>query len=110
MHHMRLGNLAVFLLLFEAATGVGLMFHYRPVVGLAYPDLVDLREVSGFGFVRGLHRWGAYAAVITVWLHLLRVALRAAYAPPRRLNWTVEPVWFRMGRWTPRWMQSALIG
>ncbi len=86
---MRLGNLAVFLLLFEAATGIGLMFHYRPVVGLAYLDLVDLREVSGFGFVRGLHRWGAYAAVIAVWLHLLRVALRGAYAPPRRLNWTV---------------------
>ncbi len=86
---MRLGNLAVFLLLFEAATGVGLTFHYRPAVGVAYLDVVDLREVSGFGFVRGLHRWGAWAAVITVWLHMLRVALRGAYAPPRRLNWTV---------------------
>ena len=84
---MRLGNLAVFLLLFEAATGLGLMFHYRPAVGLAYLDVVDLREVSGFGFLRGLHRWGAYAAVIAVWLHLLRTALRGAYAPPRRLNW-----------------------
>ncbi len=86
---MRLGNLAVFLLLFEAVTGVGLMFHYRPAVGAAYLDIVDLREVSGFGFLRGLHRWGAYAAVITVWLHLLRVALRGAYAPPRRSNWAV---------------------
>ncbi len=86
---MRLGYLAVFLLLLEAATGVGLMFHYRPAVGVAYLDLVDLREVSGFGFLRGLHRWGAYAAVITVWLHMLRVALRGAYAPPRRFNWTV---------------------
>ncbi len=85
---MRLGNLAVFLLLFEAATGVGLMFHYRPAVGAAYLDMVDLREVSGFGFARSLHRWGAYAAVVVVWLHLLRVALRGAYAPPRRLNWT----------------------
>ncbi len=89
---MRLGNLAVFLLLFEAVTGLGLMFHYRPAVGFAYLDMVDLREVSGFGFVRGLHRWGAYAAVIAVWLHLLRVALRGAYAPPRRLNWGVGVV------------------
>ncbi len=86
---MRLGNLAIFLLLLEAATGIGLMFHYRPVVALAYPDLVDLREVSGLGFVRGLHRWGAYAAVIAVWLHLLRVALRGTCAPPRHFNWTV---------------------
>ncbi len=87
--NLRLGNLAVFLLLLEAATGIGLMFHYRPVVGLAYSDLVDLREVSGFGFARGLHRWGAYAAVIVVWLHLLRVAVRGTFAPPRRLNWTI---------------------
>ncbi len=86
---MRLGHLAVFLLLFEAVTGVGLMFHYRPAVGVAFQDIVDLREVSGFGFMRGLHRWGAYAAVIAVWLHMLRVALRGAYAPPRRLNWMV---------------------
>ncbi len=86
---MRLGHLTVFLLLLEAVTGLGLMFHYRPVVGFAYTDLVDLREVSAFGFVRGLHRWGAYGAVITVWLHLLRVALRGAYAPPRRRNWMI---------------------
>ena len=84
---MRFGNLAVFLLLMAAATGVGLMFHYRPAAGFAHADLVDLREVSGVGFLRSLHRWGAYAVVITVWLHLLRAALRGAYAPPRRLNW-----------------------
>ncbi len=89
---MRFGNLAVFLLLLEAATGLGLLFHYRPAIGLAYLDMVDLREVSGFGFLRGLHRWGAYAAVIVVWLHLLRVALRGAYDPPRRLNWSVGVV------------------
>lgn len=86
---MRLGNLAVFLLLLEAVTGIGLMFHYRPAIDAAYLDIVDLREVSSFGFARGLHRYGAYAAVIVVWLHLLQVALRGAYAPPRRLNWII---------------------
>ncbi len=85
---MRFGNLAVFLLLLEAATGLGLMYHYRPAVDAAYLDIVDLREASGFGFLRGLHRWGASAAVVVVWLHLLRCALRGAYAPPRRRNWT----------------------
>ncbi len=86
---MRFGNLAVFLLLLVAATGVGLMFHYRPAAGVAYADLVDLREISGAGFLRSLHRWGAYAVVIAVWLHLLRAALRGAYAPPRRFNWSL---------------------
>ena len=89
---MRFGNLAVCLLLLEAASGLGLLFHYRPAIGVAYLDMIDLREISGFGFLRGLHRWGAYAAVIMVWLHLVRVALRGAYAPPRRRNWSVGVV------------------
>lgn len=89
---MRLGNLAIFLLVCEALTGLGLMFHYRPTVDSAYLDLVDLREVSRFGFARALHRWGAWAAVIAVWLHLVRVALRRSYTPPRRFNWTVGVV------------------
>ena len=92
MRSMRFGNLAVFLLLLVAATGVGLMFHYRPVAGVAYADLVDLREVSGVGFLRGLHRWGAYAVLIAVWLHMLRTALRGDYAPPRRTNWSLGVV------------------
>ncbi len=83
------GRLAVFLLIVEAATGLVLMFYYRPTAGTAYLDLVDLREVSRLGFVRELHRWGAYAAVIAVWLHLFQTAVRGAYRAPRRLNWAV---------------------
>ena len=86
------GRLAVALLVAEALTGLILMFHYRPTVDSAHLDLVDLREVSRFGFVRSLHRWGAHAAVILVWLHLFRVALRGAYAVPRRRDWAVGVV------------------
>lgn len=68
------------------------MFHYRPAVDAAYLDLVDLREVSRLGFVRQLHLWGAHAAVILVWLHLLQAAVRGAHAPPRRANWSVGVV------------------
>ncbi len=85
----RLGHLAVCLLVCEALTGLGLMFHYRPTVETAYLDLVDLREISRFSALRGLHYWGAHATVIVVWLHLLQVAVRGAYAPPRRANWSV---------------------
>ena len=85
----RLGRVAGYLLAFVALTGLGLMFHYRPAVPTAYLDLVDLREVSRFGFLRQLHLWGSHAAVIVVWLHLLRTAVRGAYAPPRRLNWSI---------------------
>ncbi len=76
------GRLAVVLLVAEALSGLVLMFYYRPTAVTAYLDLVDLREVSRLGFVRALHRWGSHAVVILVWVHLVRVALRATY--PRR--------------------------
>lgn len=77
---MRLQSLAVFLLCFLALTGIGLLFHYRPAVDAGYLDLVDLREVSRFGFLRDLHLWASHAVVIVVCLHLLRSALRGRTA------------------------------
>ncbi len=71
-----LGSLAVFLFVLAGVTGLVLMTSYRPTVAHAYGDVVDLREASALGFVRGLHYWGAQALVIVVWLHLLRVVLR----------------------------------
>lgn len=84
-----LGSLAVFLFGLEALTGLGLLFHYRPTPGTAHADLVELREVSAFGFARDLHHWGAHALVIVVGLHLFRVVMSGAHKPPRHVNWTV---------------------
>src|SRR3990172_9431953 len=36
-----------------------------------------------------LHRWGAHAMIITIWLHMLRVFLTGSYKPPREFNWSV---------------------
>ncbi len=41
------------------------------------------------GILRELHRWGAHAMVITVWLHMFRVFLTGRYKPPREFNWNV---------------------
>ncbi|MCP3960312.1 MAG: DUF4405 domain-containing protein [bacterium] len=84
---MRLLHLAVSLLCFLALTGVGLLFHYRPDVSAGYLDLIDLREVSRFGFLRDLHLWASHAAVIVIWLHLLRAALRGRASGARRREW-----------------------
>ena len=86
------GWLAVALLVAQALSGLVLMFHYRPAVASAFLDLVDLREVSRFGFMRTLHRWGSHAVVLLLWLHLLKAALRGHYASPRHRNWTVGVV------------------
>jgi len=84
-----MGGLTFFLFLVETITGVLLMFYYRPVVEYAYTDIQDLAAQVPVGKMRELHRWGAHAMVITVWLHMLRVFLTGSYKPPREFNWNV---------------------
>src|SRR6266436_2550086 len=66
-----------------------LMFYYRPTLEYAYTDILDLREQVPLGIMREIHRWGAHAMVITVWLHMFRVFMTGSYKPPREFNWNV---------------------
>src|ERR1044071_3933943 len=84
-----MGGVTFFLFLVETITGVLLMFHYRPTVEWAYADITALRDVTSLGIMREIHRWGAHAMVITVWLHMYRVFLTGSYKPPREFNWVV---------------------
>ena len=84
-----MGGTAFFLFLVETITGLLLMFYYRPSVEYAFVDIVDLREAAAFGIMRELHRWGAHAMVIAVWLHMFRVFMTGSYKPPREFNWNV---------------------
>jgi len=84
-----MGGLTFFLFLVETVTGVLLMFYYRPTVEFAYNDIIDLREHVPLGIMRELHRWGAHAMVISVWLHMFRVFMTGSYKPPREFNWNV---------------------
>src|ERR671926_1183792 len=84
-----MGGLTFFLFLVETVTGVLLMFYYRPTLEHAYNDILALRDVATLGVLRELHRWGAHAMVITIWLHMYRVFLTGSYKPPREFNWGV---------------------
>ena len=84
-----MGGVTFFLFLVETITGVLLMFYYRPTLEWAYSDILSLRDVTSLGVLRELHRWGAHAMVITVWLHMYRVFLTGSYKPPREFNWVV---------------------
>ena len=81
-----MGGLTFFLYLVEVVTGVLLMFYYRPVVEYAYFDIQELRAHVTLGLLREMHRWGAHAMVITIWLHMMRVFLTGSYKPPREFN------------------------
>ncbi len=84
-----MGGISFFLFLALTVTGVLLMFYYRPTVEYAYNDIIALREHVPLGIMRELHRWGAHAMVIAVWLHMYRVFLTGSYKPPREFNWNV---------------------
>jgi quinol-cytochrome oxidoreductase complex cytochrome b subunit len=87
-----MGGVTFFLFLVETVTGVLLMFYYRPTLEWAYNDILALRDVYSLGIMREIHRWGAHAMVITVWLHMYRVFLTGSYKPPREFNWVVGVV------------------
>ena len=84
-----MGGLSFFLFLIETISGILLMFYYRPTIEYAYPDIIDLAEQVPFGIMREVHRWGAHAMVITVWLHMFRVFMTGSYKPPREFNWSI---------------------
>ena len=84
-----MGGMSFFLFLSLTLTGLLLMFYYRPTLEYAYTDIVALREHVPLGIMREMHRWGAHAMVITVWLHMFRVFMTGSYKPPREFNWSV---------------------
>ncbi len=85
-----MGGITFLLFLVETVTGVILMFYYRPTAEYAYHDMKYLQFDVPFGMVmRNMHRWGAHAMVITVWLHMFRVFMTGSYKSPREFNWVV---------------------
>src|SRR5262252_2152981 len=87
-----MGGLTFFLYLAEVVSGVLLMFYYRPVIEYAYQDIQDLRAHVTLGVLREIHRWGAHAMIIAIWLHMMRVFLTGSYKPPREFNWAVGTI------------------
>jgi quinol-cytochrome oxidoreductase complex cytochrome b subunit len=83
------GGTTFFLFLVETVTGLLLMFYYRPTAEYAFSDILDLRSQVPLGIMREIHRWGAHAMVIAVWLHMMRVFMTGSYKPPREFNWNI---------------------
>jgi len=70
------------------ATGVLLMFYYKPYPDVAYLSIKDIHFVVPTGrFIRNIHRWSGNMMVVIVLLHMARVFYTAAYRPPREFNW-----------------------
>lgn len=84
------GGLTFFTFLVEVVTGVIMTFFYVPSPDHAHDSVDWFQSSVPFGtIVRNVHRWGAYLAVVLVFLHMLRVFVHKAYRKPRELNWII---------------------
>ncbi len=87
-HTFRLGLLSTYFFLIELVTGIFLMIYYAPTPERAYGDMLNIISGVPFGqFVRDIHRLGAEAMVIVVFLHMVRTYLTGSYKKPRQFTW-----------------------
>jgi len=84
------GGMTFFTFVVLVVTGVVLAFFYVPSPDHARASVAWIEGSLRFGsLVRNLHRWSAYAMVVLVFCHMVRVFVHGAYRKPRELNWIV---------------------
>ena len=87
-HTLGAGGLAVFFSLILLITGALEMYYYIPTPEDAGRSIQLITSLVPYGnLVRNLHYWSAQLLVVTITIHLLRVVLTGANAPPRRFNY-----------------------
>jgi len=83
-----LGFTALALFGLQAITGIVLAMYYTPDPNQAYQSIDSItNEVTWGWLVRGMHKWGASAMIVVVFLHMGRVFFFGAYKYPRELTW-----------------------
>ena len=82
------GGMTLFLFTIQVATGILLLFYYRPSAEEAYESVRFLMGEVRFGWlIRSIHNWSANLMIFTAFLHLFSVLLLKAYRRPRELTW-----------------------
>ena len=82
------GGLAIFFSLVLLITGLLETYYYIPTPERAAISIQTITTLVPFGnLTRNLHYWAAQFLVIVTTIHLMRVILTGAYAPPRRFNY-----------------------
>jgi cytochrome b6 len=82
------GGMTLFLFAIQVATGVLLLFYYRPSAEEAYESIQFLMAEVEFGWlIRSIHAWAANLMIFALFVHLFSVLLLKAYRPPREVTW-----------------------
>lgn len=82
------GGVSLFLFSIQVATGLLLLFYYKPGVNSSYESVQLIVTTVPFGWlIRSLHSWSANLMVFAVFVHMFSVYFLKAYRPPRELTW-----------------------
>ena len=88
-----LGFAAMALFGMQAVTGIFLAMYYKPDPASAYQSIGAItNDITWGSVVRSMHRWGASAMIVVVFLHMARVFFFGAYKYPRELTWLTGSV------------------
>ncbi len=83
-----LGGMLLFQFMIQVATGILLLFYYRPSAGEAYESVQFLMSDVKFGWlIRSIHAWGANLMILTLFVHLFSVLILKAFRAPREFTW-----------------------
>jgi cytochrome b6 len=83
-----LGGMTLFLFIVQVATGILLLFYYRPSAEHAYESIQFLMAEVEFGWlIRSIHAWSANLMIFAAFLHLFSVMFLRAYRRPREITW-----------------------
>jgi len=82
------GGVSLFLFGIQVATGLLLLFYYKPGLDSSYESVQFIVTRVPFGWlIRSLHSWSANLMVFAVFVHMFSVYFLKAYRPPRELTW-----------------------
>jgi cytochrome b6 len=82
------GGVSLFLFGVQVATGLLLLFYYKPGTETSYKSVQFIVTRVPFGWlIRSLHAWSANLMVFAVFVHMFSVYFMKAYRPPRELTW-----------------------
>jgi cytochrome b6 len=82
------GGVSLFLFGIQVATGLLLLFYYKPGIDSSYESVQFIVTRVPFGWLmRSLHSWSANLMVFAVFVHMFSVYFLQAYRPPRELTW-----------------------
>lgn len=77
----------------QAVTGIFLAMYYKPDAATAYASIEHITNDVTWGWlVRGMHKWGASAMIVLVFLHMGRVFIFGSYKYPRELTWVTGAI------------------